>query len=57
MPKTSPTGTHPTQYRGLGEEPYMPLDLTGLSDVMYDFGTPDPATAGPRPRTTMPTSS
>jgi vanillate/3-O-methylgallate O-demethylase len=26
----------------------MPLDLTGPSDVMYDSGTPDPATARPK---------
>lgn len=39
---------HASQYRGLGEEPYMPLDLTGPSDVMYDSGTPDPATGRPK---------
>ena len=39
---------HASQYRGLDEEPYMPLDLTGPSDVMYDSGTPDPATGLPK---------
>jgi vanillate/3-O-methylgallate O-demethylase len=39
---------HASQYRGLGEEPYMPLDLTGPSDVTSDTGTPDPATGRPK---------
>ncbi len=37
-----------SQFRGLDEEPHMPLDLTGPSDVMPDTGIPDPATGLPK---------
>jgi hypothetical protein len=35
---------HRSQVSGLDTEPYMPIDLTGPSDVMPDAGTPDPVT-------------
>jgi len=37
-----------SQFRGLDEEPCMPLDLTGPSDVMPDSGVPDPVTGLPK---------
>ncbi|MGH1554665.1 hypothetical protein ACRAWF_30340 [Streptomyces sp. L7] len=39
---------HASQLRGLTEEPYMPIDLTGPSDNMEDVGVPDPATGLPK---------
>jgi len=39
---------HASQLRGLDEEPYMPIDVTGPLDVMFDSGVPDPATGFPK---------